>query len=62
MYNKIPSMLHNIYNIIHMGLASPTHFETELSGSTCCTVLFDRNIVFCANAGDSRAVVYSYDG
>ena len=23
-------------------------------------MLFDRNTVFCANAGDSRAVLYSY--
>lgn len=30
------------------------------SGSTCCSVLFDRNTVFCANAGDSRAVLYSF--
>tara|TARA_B110000285_G_C14881751_1_gene494254 strand:+ start:607 stop:747 length:141 start_codon:yes stop_codon:yes gene_type:complete len=23
--------------------------------------MFDRNVVFCANAGDSRSVLYSYD-
>lgn len=30
------------------------------SGSTVCAVLFDRNTLFCANAGDSRAVLFSY--
>ena len=29
------------------------------SGTTCCSVLFDRNTVFGANLGDSRAVLYS---
>jgi serine/threonine protein phosphatase PrpC len=33
----------------------------SFSGSTCVSVLFDRNTIFCANAGDSRAVLYSYD-
>jgi serine/threonine protein phosphatase PrpC len=23
--------------------------------------VFDRNVLFCANAGDSRAVLYSFD-
>ena len=30
------------------------------SGTTVCSLLFDRNTVFCANAGDSRAVCYSF--
>ena len=33
----------------------------QLSGSTCVALLFDRNTIFCANAGDSRAVLYSYN-
>ena len=32
-----------------------------MSGSTCVALLFDRNTIFCANAGDSRAVLYSYN-
>lgn len=31
-------------------------FDTQLSGSTVCTVLFDGTRVYCANAGDSRAI------
>ena len=34
-------------------------YDVQLSGSTCVAVLFDRNTIFCANAGDSRAVLYS---
>jgi len=30
-----------------------------LSGSTVCSVLFDSKRIFCANAGDSRAVLYT---
>lgn len=29
------------------------------SGSTVCSVLFDSKRLFCANAGDSRAVLYT---
>ena len=29
------------------------------SGSTVCSVLFDSKRIFCANAGDSRAVLYT---
>ena len=29
------------------------------SGSTVCAVLFDSKRVYCANAGDSRAVLYT---
>ena len=57
----MPGIFNNIYHQMHMSLQNPSHFESQLSGSTCCTVMFDRNVVFCANAGDSRAVLYSYD-
>ena len=29
------------------------------SGSTVCSVLFDSKRIFCANAGDSRACLYT---
>lgn len=31
------------------------------SGSTCTVLMFDRNTIFSANAGDSRAVLYSFN-
>lgn len=33
-------------------------FSTD-TGSTACVVLITKNKIFCANAGDSRAVLYS---
>jgi len=35
-------------------------FDTKLSGSTVCTVLFDGTRLHCANAGDSRAIRVKY--
>lgn len=54
-------MLHNAYNNMHIALKNPNGFETSLSGSTVVSLLFDRNVVYCANAGDSRSVCYSFD-
>ena len=36
-------------------------FDTQMSGSTCTVLMFDRNTIFSANAGDSRAVLYSFN-
>lgn len=33
--------------------------DCSFSGTTCVTVLFDNGKLYCANAGDSRAVLYS---
>ena len=60
MYEKIPQQLHNAFHQVHEDLAKQ-RYDTGLSGSTCVSVMFDRNIIFCANAGDSRAVLYSED-
>ena len=35
-------------------------FDTKLSGTTCVVLVFDRNVLFCGNVGDSRAVLYSH--
>jgi serine/threonine protein phosphatase PrpC len=50
------------YQEVHQQLKLQTQFEAQLSGSTCCSLLFDRNVVFCANVGDSRAVLFSCEG
>jgi len=36
-------------------------FDTTMSGSTCTVLFFDRNTIISANAGDSRAVLYSFN-
>lgn len=38
-----------------------THEVVHLSGSTCCSVLFYGNTVYCANSGDSRAILVAVD-
>jgi len=35
-------------------------FDTKLSGSTVCTILFDGTRLHVANAGDSRAIRVKY--
>lgn len=42
-------------------ISNQTSIESQNSGSTFCSLVLDRNVVFCANAGDSRAVKYSID-
>jgi len=37
-------------------------FITFISGSTVCTVLFNGTKVYCANAGDSRAIKVAFVG
>jgi len=58
-YEKMPSQLHSSFIQVHEDLLKQK-FDTQLSGSTCVSVIFDRNTIFCANSGDSRAVLYSY--
>lgn len=38
-----------------------TNFDVNLSGSTVCTVIFNGTKVFCANAGDSRAIKVAFN-
>lgn len=61
LHKKMPKMMNNAFNNIHDMLKNPSGYETSLSGSTCVTTVFDRNVVFCSNAGDSRSVLYSYN-
>ena len=51
--------MNHIYNSMHKDLMR-VNFDCQLSGSTLTTLVFDRNTVFCSNAGDSRAVLYSH--
>lgn len=58
MYSKIPGYLNAAFQRVHEDLLKQK-YDVQLSGSTCVAVLFDRNSIFCGNAGDSRAVLYS---
>ena len=54
----MPQYLHQTFHKTDEDLKSQS-FDTNLSGSTCSVLIFDRNTLFSANAGDSRAVLYS---
>ena len=58
LYDRIPYLLEEAFLKTHQDL-SKQPFDSEMSGSTCVSLLIDRNNVFCANAGDSRAVLFS---
>ena len=49
------------FKIVHERLMTKKTYDTHLSGSTVCAVLFDGVNLYCSNAGDSRAVLYSND-
>lgn len=37
----------------------PKHIpDPSFSGTTCCTVMLHGSKIYCANAGDSRAIIY----
>ena len=43
-------------------LMRSTHIDSTLSGSTAVSVLLRGDLVLCANAGDSRAVIGRHRG
>lgn len=59
-YANVPNHLHQAVHKTNEDLCKQK-FDTHLSGSTMTSVLFDRNTIFTANAGDSRAVLYSFN-
>jgi serine/threonine protein phosphatase PrpC len=60
MYDKLPGILNQAFHQVHEDLLRQK-YDTQLSGTTCVAVLFDRNTIYCANAGDSRAVLYAFN-
>ena len=53
--NNIPEAFRNSYVSANTELDHQA-FDPSLSGSTCCTVIFNGTKVLCGNAGDSRAI------
>ena len=56
---RVPEYFRTAFSNIHERLLNEKTYNCHLSGSTVCAVLFDGLHVYCANAGDSRAVLYS---
>lgn len=55
--NCFIELSHGLNNI----LKKTVYIDTKLSGSTGVMVLAHKKKLFCANVGDSRAVLYSVD-
>jgi len=45
------------FNVVSEGLFKDSRLNLRFSGSTCVSVLIVGTKVFCANVGDSRAVL-----
>ena len=55
---RIPNYFRDVFKNVHEGLFHK-NYDCHLSGSTVTAVLFDSKRVYCANAGDSRAVLFT---
>ena len=55
----VRTSLENSFISWHKTLTQNKRFNTYLSGSTCWTVLLYGNHLYCANWGDSRAIIVS---
>lgn len=53
--NNIPEAFRSSYVSANTELDHQA-FDPSLSGSTCCTVIFNGTKILCGNAGDSRAI------
>jgi serine/threonine protein phosphatase PrpC len=47
----------SVFETINNKLANDSNIDIAFSGSTAVGVCFYRNSLFCANVGDSRAIV-----
>jgi len=62
--NKRPSKTDSVIKIledsfiqVNEELLNKTNIESDFSGSTCVSVLFTQDKLYCANLGDSRAII-----
>ena len=58
-HERVPVYLKTIFIETHQELMTQSKYDCNLSGSTVCAVFFDSKKLFCANVGDSRAVLFS---
>ena len=61
MKNKsMKEILIESYIQIQYDLTNSSNINCEFSGTTCITTLIQKNKIFCANTGDSRALIVKY--
>ena len=54
---EVKDQLQKAFNLVTEGLFKDSRLNLRFSGSTCVSVLIVGTKVFCANVGDSRAVL-----
>ena len=58
--DRLPKYFRDCFEAINASFFDNSKpFDCHLSGSTVTSVLFDSKRIYCANAGDSRAVLYT---
>ena len=55
--NEVKDALSNSFRFTNSCLFESSGLDLYFSGSTCVSVLIVGNKIFCANVGDSRAVL-----
>jgi len=55
--NNLNKIIEDVFVDANYKLCNQQPFDTNFSGSTCCTVWFSPEKLLCANVGDSRAVL-----
>ena len=54
---ELKDLISKVYKSIEHSLVKDTNLNLRFSGSTCVSVLIIGDKLFCANVGDSRAIL-----
>ena len=55
--NKINEIIEKTFKKINEKIINDPNIESTFSGSTCCSVIITPSKIYCANVGDSRAIL-----
>jgi serine/threonine protein phosphatase PrpC len=58
---KRNNLIADCFIAIHERFENYLQIDSRFSGTTCCVVLLTRRQLICANTGDSRAILGSYN-
>lgn len=57
---QIHKIIENTFILANSKLSNESSLDTNFSGSTCISILFSTEKIYCANVGDSRAILGKY--
>ena len=60
--NTLLPIVVNSFTQVNQNLYSENNIDSQLSGSTCSSLIYTPKKVFCINIGDSRCIIGQYDG